>query len=167
MSRSNKLTPRGNPQKSPFQTEESLTSVIASPEDEANLCIDLLDPEGKGQISLLDLETVLIANGFVDDKAVIISLFQVLDTRNTGKVATRDIVKLFQPQFFQVEENIKHIFSHFDIDGKGKVDCDKLREGAAELGIEMSDKKANAMIQPFDSKKQGAVDLKDFTAILS
>ena len=142
-------------------------STKPSPEDDAELFEDLFDRDGKGQITLIDLEATLVANGFMDEKSAILSLVQLLDTKSTGKIATRDIIKLFQPEFVEVEANAKHIFSHFDLDGKGKVDCDKLIEGASDLGVELSDKQANAMIQPFDSNHDGAIDLKDFTAILS
>ena len=55
---------------------------------------------------------------------------------------------------------------NFDLDGKGKVDADKLIAGAYNLGIDMSDKQANSLIQPFDANQDGAVDLKDFQKIL-
>jgi Ca2+-binding EF-hand superfamily protein len=77
------------------------------------------------------------------------------------------VIKLFQSEFVEVESNVKTIFSHFDADGKGKIDCDKLRVGAEELGIHITDKQANSMIQPFDSNMDGAVDLKDLEGVLA
>ena len=46
----------------------------------------------------------------------------VLDPKKTGKVPTRDVIKLFEPEFADVEANAKIIFNHFDNDGKGKID---------------------------------------------
>lgn len=55
-------------------------------------------------------------------------------------MATRDVIKLFEPELVDVESNVKQIFSFFDVDGKGKVDADKLILGAEALGIRMNDK---------------------------
>ena len=76
-------------------------------------------------------------------------------------------MRIFNPEFVEVEANVKLIFQHFDSDNKGKVYSDKLKYGAAELGVCLSDKKANSMIQPFDSNRDGAIDLKDLNQILA
>jgi Ca2+-binding EF-hand superfamily protein len=65
-------------------TEESIMTPRGSPEEETELCMSLFDPDHKGFITLLNLETILIANGFVDDKKAILDLFQTLDTGNRG-----------------------------------------------------------------------------------
>ena len=67
----------------------------STPEDSADLFIDLFDREGTGFIYLQNLEATLIANGFVDAKTDILNLLKHLDPKNTGKIPTRDVIQLF------------------------------------------------------------------------
>ena len=137
-------------------------------EEEAKAVLEIFDPKKTGYIELAELEGVLIANGFMAEKDVILKLFESLDLRNTGRVNAKDVAKIFQPTFVDIEHsiNLKDSFGFFDTDDSGTINSDKLIVGAQKIGISLSDKQAESMIKPYDRNKDGAVTLAEYSKII-
>jgi Ca2+-binding EF-hand superfamily protein len=85
------------------------------------MVLEIFDPKKTGYVDLAEMEGVLIANGFMAEKDIILKLFAGLDLRGTGRVAAKDIPRIFTPAFVDIENtiNIKDAFTFFDQEDRG------------------------------------------------
>jgi Ca2+-binding EF-hand superfamily protein len=113
-----------------------------TPEEETKMVLEIFDPKRTGYVDLAEMEGVLIANGFMAEKDIILKLFAGLDLRGTGRVASKDIPRIFNPAFVDIENsiNIKDAFGYFDNAEKGLLNSQDLISGAAQLGVNISEK---------------------------
>ena len=101
-----------------------------TPDQEAKQLLEIFDPKKTGYIDLAELEGVLIANGFMAEKDIILKLFASLDMRGTGRVPAKDIPRIFTPAFVDIENsiNIRDAFTYFDSEDKGVIDAQDVME---------------------------------------
>ena len=145
-----------------------MSGTQLTPDQEAKQLLEIFDPKKTGYIDLAELEGVLIANGFMAEKDIILKLFASLDMRGTGRVPAKDIPRIFTPAFVDIENsiNIRDAFTYFDSEDKGVIDAQDVMEAGEKMGITISEKQANSMIQPYDRDQDGAITMAEFTKII-
>eukprot|EP01053_Blabericola_migrator_P005611 Blabericola_migrator_1__5610@NODE_2853_length_2284_cov_156_691024_g1789_i0_p2_GENE_NODE_2853_length_2284_cov_156_691024_g1789_i0NODE_2853_length_2284_cov_156_691024_g1789_i0_p2_ORF_typecomplete_len166_score47_52EFhand_7/PF13499_6/7_7e13EFhand_7/PF13499_6/2e14EFhand_8/PF13833_6/0_23EFhand_8/PF13833_6/1_3e08EFhand_8/PF13833_6/0_023EFhand_8/PF13833_6/2_3e11EFhand_11/PF08976_11/8_6e11EFhand_11/PF08976_11/1_4e08EFhand_6/PF13405_6/1_2e07EFhand_6/PF13405_6/5_2EFhand_6/PF13405_6/0_00038EFhand_6/PF13405_ len=129
---------------------------------------DLFDEHKTGKIDYHELKTILKALGFDVTKQQVLELMKQYDPSNTGYIVYNDFVLLMTDKMLSRDpmEEIALAFKLFDDDNTGTITLKNLRRVACELGEDLTDDELKAMIDEFDKDMDGAIDEKDFTAIM-
>ena len=129
---------------------------------------DIFDSDKSGSIDKHELRVAMRAMGFDVSKNEILEIMEAKDPDNTGSInfaAFQDIVGDKMAQRDPIEE-IRKAFALFDDDHTGKISIKNLRRVARELGEGMTDDELQAMIDEFDTDKDGQISEAEFIAIM-
>lgn len=142
----------------------------------------LFDVEGKGQISVADLRSVLESLAEHDEDT---SSFPHLDKLLDGLSQRSDDENMHFDDYLRLMEsttlqeslngdgddssgNFLHVFQLFDADGKGYITVEDLERIAFELGeYDMAKAELEEMIERANPKHRGKVTLKEFSTIMT
>lgn len=131
---------------------------------------DLFDSDKKKKLDYHEVKVALRALGFDETtKAHVGELMRDYDRQSTGFVEFEDFQELMTAKYgAETPENLsRKAFKMFDDRGDGLVDLKSLRKVARELGEKLSDDELSAMIEEFDSDRDGAINEEDFFKIMT
>lgn len=128
---------------------------------------EIFDPKNRGFFKTSEVETLLIANGYLEEKQGILELLSYLEADSEGRIRTEDVKDLMEPDFvrFDEENNLADVFGLFDKDEDQQISVEDLKTYAAELGYPLTDKQAALMIKAYDSDRDSKISLEDFISI--
>ncbi|EAY18110.1 centrin, putative [Trichomonas vaginalis G3] len=129
---------------------------------------DIFDSDKSGSIDKHELRVAMRAMGFDVSKNEILEIMENKDPDNTGSInfqAFQEVVGDKMAQRDPIEE-IRKAFALFDDDHTGKISIKNLRRVARELGEAMTDDELQAMIDEFDTDKDGYISEAEFIAIM-
>ena len=73
--------------------------------------------------------------------------------------------KIFQKSSFGIR-SLNRIFKAMDANGNKKLECDDLRWGLMDFGIQCTPEEAQEILNHFDTDKNGVVDFQEFIRCL-
>lgn len=128
---------------------------------------EIFDPKNTGYFNPQNVEAAMIANGFLEEKAQVLSLMKYLEPDRTGKIPIEDVEALLHPDFVNLKDksNIQDMFEQFDKDMDSAINMEDLRATCEELGYPLTEFQAQLMIRNFSQNKDGKVTLEDFNGI--
>ena len=156
---------RGNTRRTGKSTRIELTEDQRLEIKEA---FDIFDSDKTGTIDKHELRVALRAMGFDVSKNEILEIMESKDPDNSGSInfnAFQEIVGEKMAQRDPLDE-IRKAFALFDDDHSGKISIKNLRRVARELGETMTDDELQAMIDEFDTDKDGQISEAEFIAIM-
>jgi Ca2+-binding EF-hand superfamily protein len=132
----------------------------------ANLA-SILDLKGTGFVSLDDVEAMLIANGYLHEKAEVLQVLGSLKRSADNSVAIADISQLLAGMVTaETSDNCVEVFNRLDRDCDGKITAEDLIEASAEIGFNFIGKEqAQLMVSLFDYDADGKLTIEEFEQI--
>ena len=64
------------------------------------------------------------------------------------------------------KEDTFQMMRRLDTNGSGRLDRAELREGLRDLGVRLNDSKMDALLQEFDTNRDGRVDMMEFSSVI-
>lgn len=128
---------------------------------------EIFDPGRTGYFTLQEVEVILVASGFIEEKANVLTLLRYLEPDETGKVLVEDVEALFHPDFVKLDDkaNIQDMFEHFDRNEDNLISAEDLLEASGQMGVPLTMNQAQLMIKTFDSDQDGQVTYEEFSEI--
>ena len=129
---------------------------------------DIFDINKNGKIDNAELKEALRALGFHITKEETQKLIQSKDFNNEGEInfeIFREIIVSYLTQRNPVTE-IKSVFCLFDIDHKGYITFDNLKQISQEMGDPLNDEDLEFMIEKFDKDHDGKINFQEFFDIM-
>lgn len=107
-------------------------------------------------------------NGFVKDKALVQSLFDLLATPQLG-ITEKDLYILLMKKRKEEDKSsdIAQAFSFLGVDDKGRIPTDKFVEMLQYNGYKYSDDQIAVVLKEADPKNTGFVDVNKFTDLIT
>ena len=129
---------------------------------------DLFDADKTGTIDYHELKVAIRALGFPVKKAEVRAIVRDVDTKETGKIETRQFVQILTKMYNDrdPEEEIRKAFKLFDTDNSGKISLRNMRAITQELGEDIQEDELQAMIEEFDRNEDGFIDESEFMSIM-
>ena len=129
---------------------------------------DIFDSDKTGTIDKHELRVALRAMGFDVSKNEILEIMESKDPDNSGSINFNSFQEIVGTKMAQRDplDEIRKAFSLFDDDHTGKISLKNLRRVARELGETMTDDELQAMIDEFDTDKDGQISESEFLAIM-
>lgn len=155
--------------KIPYNSNSKLRRINLTQDQIAMLkeSFDLFDMEKTGFIDAHELKLTLKAFGFHPSKEEIKNLLNKYDCEN-GKIVYEDYMEIMTLKFSERDprEEALLAFSLFDEENKGKIGIKNLKSSIKELGENLSEDELKAIIEEFDSDKDGFITKDDFMKIM-
>mmetsp|Transcript_9272 Transcript_9272/g.17745 ORF Transcript_9272/g.17745 Transcript_9272/m.17745 type:complete len:144 (+) Transcript_9272:51-482(+) len=129
----------------------------------------VFDPKGTGYVTLNEIEAVLIANGYLDEKADVLATVSSLERTQDDAVSIEDIASLIQNRDnLDVKQTYADTFFKLDRDRDGLISADDLLAASADIGFNFINREqAELMISLFDYDTDGRLTLEEFELIFS
>ncbi|XP_003382926.1 PREDICTED: centrin-3-like [Amphimedon queenslandica] len=137
-------------------------------QQEIREAFNLFDTDNDDAIDYHELKVAIRALGFEVKKTEVQKIIKDYDRNDQGKITYQDFYDIMSEWVSQrdpVEETLK-AFKLFDDDESGKISLRNLRRVARELGENMSEDELRAMIDEFDTDKDGEISKEEFMAIM-
>uniref|UniRef100_A0A7S0LMA3 EF-hand domain-containing protein n=1 Tax=Coccolithus braarudii TaxID=221442 RepID=A0A7S0LMA3_9EUKA len=135
---------------------------------EVRQAFDLFDTDGQGVIDANALKVVLRALGFEPRKEEVKKMIASVDHSNSGTIDFNEFLELLVTKMSErdTKEEASRAFRQFDLDQRGKISFDNLKQVARELGEAMTDEEIGEMIQSADLDKDGMINEEEFWRIM-
>lgn len=135
---------------------------------EVRQAFDLFDTDGQGVIDANALKVVLRALGFEPRKEEVKKLIASVDHSNTGTIDFNEFLELLITKMSErdTKEEASRAFRQFDLDQRGRISFDNLKQVARELGESMTDEEISEMIKSADLDKDGMINEEEFWRIM-
>ena len=140
---------------------------------EVKEAFDLFDTDGSGVIEAKELKVALRALGYEPQKDEIKRLINEVGTGGerdaTGTIDFKEFLEIMTLKMSEKDnpEEIEKAFKLFDIDNKGSISYENLREIAAELKENISEDELREMIYEACKDRNGKVSKEEFESILN
>ena len=149
-------------------TPRKARSLSDEQKTEIRDAFDLFDVEKTGQIDYHSLKVAMRALGFEVKKADVLQLMEEHDALQTGSIGYEQFLDICTQRTLarDPDEEMRKAFALFDEDGSGAISLRNMRRVARELGENLSDDELQAMIDEFDTDRDGEINLDEFTSIV-
>jgi calmodulin len=127
----------------------------------------LFDTNGDGKLGPSEMRDGLSRLGITATQAEVDRLIASVDLNGDKEIQFEEFVQLMEKhtRLLVPEEEVKAAYKLFDKDGDGVITKEELREGMRQLGIEISDADADAMLKEADLNDDGHVSYEEFVRI--
>ncbi|CAD7704577.1 unnamed protein product [Ostreobium quekettii] len=128
----------------------------------------LFDEDGKGTITAKELGNVTQKLGQKWTHAELQEAISKMDTQKKGKIDFNDfLVQMAQlKKHVDPEEELRHAFRSFDIDGNGSISREELRQALTGLGIKLTAEEVDEMFREGDQNGDGVIDYEEFKKMM-
>ena len=130
---------------------------------------DIFDQDKSGSIDIKELKSQIESQGLEFTNADIFQLVLEIDSDNSGQIEFPEFLNLISGQ--TSDENskseIKKVFNVFDIEKKGHISFNNLKELVQNLGLQLSDSTLLNLISKGDSNSDNLVSFEDFYNIMT
>lgn len=132
---------------------------------------ELMDRDGSGKITKDKINCVLHSLGFHPNPDETMEIIGVVDAKHTGDIDFEEFTSYvarhtLSRTISQENRQLKTVFSIFDKDGDGYVSATELRQLCRELGREITEEQAQAMIAEADQDDNGSLTYDDFRKLM-
>lgn len=129
----------------------------------------LFDSQGTGYVTLTEIEAILIANGYLDEKADVLAALAELDRSADNEVAIEDIARLIEAKEpTEPGQTRAEMFRRLDKDHDGRISVDDLLSASGEIGFNfISREQAVLMVSLFDYNEDGFLSQAEFENIFN
>lgn len=143
--------------------------ITEEQKQELKEAFELFDEHKTGRIDYHELKTIMKALGFEVTKQHVLEAMRQYDPSGTGYISYNDFISLMTEKIVTRDpmEEIALAFKLFDDDDSGRITEEKLKRVALQLGEDLTDEEIKSMIEEFDKDMDGAIDHKEFAAIMS
>lgn len=131
--------------------------------------LEVFDPQGRGYISLTEVDEMLTTNGFDEERKAVLELLGYLNSDEKGRISTSEAIKIFEPSFVSLSEpsNVQANFEYFDTNKDNFISTPDLVEASEELGFNIESGQSQIMISTFDKDNDRKLSLEEFSKIFS
>ena len=125
------------------------------------------DADCNGQISTEELKSLLRELGLNMSDNDLDKWMEMIDTDNSGEVSFQEFISIFkrEKENHILERILFETFQSYDADESGRIDYVELRLLMAQLGHDISDETAKAMILQVDHDGNGEIDFEEFVSM--
>lgn len=134
--------------------------------DEMKKVFDKFDSNKDGKISQEEYKAVLRALAKEGIRTEVEKIFQVADLDGDGFINFKEFVEVHKGEGVKTTD-IHSAFRAFDLNGDGKINAEELVEVMRKLGERCSLEECRRMVRGVDTDGDGAVDINDFTAMMT
>jgi len=129
----------------------------------------LFDTDHSGTIDDRELKVAMRALGFAVKSEDVHKIMREYDRDGSGAIEFSEFREIMREKMSErdPESELFKAFRIFDDDNSGKITVRNLRRIAKELGEDVDDEEIMAMIDEFDGDADGAIDEKEFIAIMT
>ena len=129
----------------------------------------MFDTDRSGTIDDRELKVALRALGFAVNSEQVREIMREYDRDGAGAIAFGEFREIMREKMSErdPESELFKAFRIFDDDNSGKITVRNLRRIAKELGEDVDEEEIMAMIDEFDGDADGAIDEKEFIAIMT
>lgn len=151
---------------STYAPEHELT-----PEQEKEIeeAFNIFDQNRDGSLNPHELKVAMRALGFDVDKSSIRKIMQDNQVEAApGRIYKEDFYKVMAERILARDpmEEIERAFTLFDLEGKGKISLQDLKQAARSSNEAIDENELRAMIDEFDLDDDGYINLKEFISIM-
>ena len=127
------------------------------------------DKDGDGQITVSELETVMLSLGMLPTEQDAIEIIKEMDSDGNGVIDFAEFLTLMdrKTMFWDGDEDIKEAFRLFDKDGNGFISATELYKVMVSLGEEVTENEVEAMIKEADLDGDGQINYQEFVTIMT
>ncbi|CAD8141297.1 unnamed protein product [Paramecium pentaurelia] len=126
---------------------------------------DFLDSNNNGVIQPMDLRKAFASAGkYQPKKQIIYQMISDFDQDQSGIIEFREFVRMMSmhPGEKDTDEDFENVFYQFDLDYKGYITVDDLREMASECNENLKDEQLQSIIQACDPEGNGTIRKQPF-----
>ena len=139
-------------------TEYDLKGITRQELCDLKEAFDLFDEDGNETIDPTEIMNAMKDLAVTLDKDVISEFFE-----NKEEISFRDMIELMSVETdIHTKSEVENIFYFFDVEKKGYITVDSLRQVAMDLGKDEEEGTLEEMINSIDSKGNGRVYKDDF-----
>jgi Ca2+-binding EF-hand superfamily protein len=130
---------------------------------------EVFDPKGRGYVDLAEVDALLMANGYADERAAVLELLSFLKADESGRVSLKNARSLFEPAFVSLSEpsNIALMFASYDVDCDNYISASDLASASEELGFVIEPQQSQEMVAKYDLDGDRRLSLEEFSRIFS
>ncbi|OMJ84157.1 hypothetical protein SteCoe_14783 [Stentor coeruleus] len=137
--------------------------------EEIKEAFDLFDSDGSGTVEPRELKSAMVSLGFEAKNATLFHVVSELDKDGSGAIDFEEFLGMMSSQMTDHDsrEDIRAIFTLFDIDKTGYINIKNLKKIARDLGETCDDEELLDLIRKGDSDNDGQVSFEDFYNIMT
>jgi calmodulin len=127
------------------------------------------DLDGDGKITTRELGSVMRALGNNPTEAEILNFIKEIDTNKDGSICFNEFAAFMKDKYKKIDspEDIIEAFRVFDVEGKGYITVEELRNAMTNLGEKLTEKEVKEMIMEADFDGDGVINYSDFVRIMT
>ena len=137
--------------------------------EEIKEAFDLFDSDGSGTVEPRELKSAMVSLGFEAKNATLFHVVTELDKDGSGSIDFEEFLGMMTSQMgdHDSKDDIRKIFTLFDIDKTGHINIKNLKKIARDLGETCDDDELLDLIRKGDSDGDGQVSFEDFYNIMT
>ncbi len=137
--------------------------------EEIKEAFDLFDSDGSGTVEPRELKSAMVSLGFEAKNATLFHVVSELDKDGSGAIDFEEFLGMMSSQMgdHATQEEIRGIFTLFDLDKTGHINIKNLKKIARDLGETCDDEELLDLIRKADSDNDGQVSFEDFYNVMT
>ncbi|KAL8535895.1 hypothetical protein ACS0TY_011516 [Phlomoides rotata] len=137
-------------------------------EEELEQVFNKFDANGDGRICAAELGSIMRSLGHEATAEELQLMIAEVDADGDGFINLEEFIELNTKgiDHDEVQENLKHAFSVFDIDKNGMISAEELQNVLKSLGEECTFEDCRKMISGVDSDGKGSINFDEFKVMM-
>ncbi|OVA03199.1 EF-hand domain [Macleaya cordata] len=151
---------------SPRRSPALFTDYSTRPVQELEQVFKKLDTDGDGQISWIELGSMMSSSGCTSNEDELRKIIKSVDSNGDGFIDLSEFIELNAVDNEKHFEDVKLAFSLMDANGDGSISPQELQNVLRNLGDDASIQDCTNMISAVDSDGDGYVSLEAFMKMM-
>lgn len=137
--------------------------------EEIKEAFDLFDSDGSGTVEPRELKSAMQSLGFEAKGSTMFHVVTELDKDGSGAIDFEEFIGMMSSKLsdHETKEEIRSIFTLFDVDKTGHINIKNLKKIARDLGETVDDDELLDLIRKADSNNDGQVSFDDFYSVMT
>jgi len=120
---------------------------------------DLLDIDDNGMLTPMEVRNLMLHYGYNPKKQVIYQMVSDLDKDESGGIDFYEFMKMMTAKLSETDsdEDIAKVYYMYDVDRKGYITFDDLRDAAKELKEDIKEEELQEILDKIDPDNKGKI----------